>query len=118
MSQEINRISLRSKVKKAIQKAPYKGVFSRYEENRYHKKEEKELFTLTGVRYNNGSPNIIVGDPGTVISNSTIKFLTVWDDNSKNVKKGDYVTIDNVKYIVKETGNTFEVCLDMVIEEV
>lgn len=120
MSQEINRVALRSKVVKAIQKAPYKGVFSRCVENKYHKKEEQELFTITGIRYSEDTSNIEITtkDAGVVLGKNNTKFLVVWNDNSKEVKKGDYVTIDGVKYIIKDAGNVFEICCDMIIEEV
>lgn len=122
MSQEINRVALRSKVVKAIQKAPYKGVFSRCVENKYHKKEEQELFTITGIRYSETASNIVMRitteDSGVIFGKNNTKFLVAWDDNSKEVKKGDYVTIDDVKYIIKDTGNVFEICCDMIIEEV
>lgn len=120
MSQEINRVALRKKVIKAIQKAPYIGIFSRYEENRYHKQEEKELFKLTGIKYSKDASNIEIStkDAGIVLGKNDTKFLVVWNDNSKEVKKGDYVTIDDVKYIIKDTGNVFEICYDMIIEEV
>ena len=51
--------------------------------------EKEELFTLVGVRYIEDSGNITIQteDGGIVYGKSEPKFLTVYDDKSKTIKK-------------------------------
>lgn len=116
----INKEKLRKVVIKAINQMPYTGIVTRKGTDKYHKVNNNvPVVTLIGLKYSPSESqkiNINVNDSGVTTNNVETRFLTVYNEDSLKVKKGDFITINDKKYIIKELGNTNEICFDIQLE--
>lgn len=112
---------IRHKIQKVINKFPTEVTIFRDGLNEFGEPTEKENVCSVVGFYHEGNTQIssITTDKGEVKRNKQKFLMILYDENSKNVKEGDYLFLDDKKYFIKDKGNQnrLNIYFDMLLEE-
>lgn len=116
----INRAKISEKIYKKLEKKRLLKEVNilRIGTNAYNEKIE-DLYVCTIKCYyykNNLKLTLSFGEAATVNDGNEDKLLVVVNDESKKIKKDDYLTLDSVKYKIIDLGNVEDIIFDMSLD--
>ena len=113
----IDRESIKSKIRLAIQQLPSQGVVYREKLDDYNSKIGLEEITiLEGLFYTSeraSLKDLKLIEAGILPPKERKAFLTVWDENSMKVKEGDLLLVENDYYKIVDTGEDLQIYGEM-----
>lgn len=113
----IDRESIKSKIRLAIQQLPSQGVVYREKLDDYNSKIGLEEITiLEGLFYTSeraSLKDLKLIEAGILSPKERKTFLTVWDENSMKVKEGDLLLVENNYYKIVDTGEDLQIYCEM-----
>ena len=113
----IDRESIKSKIRLAIQQLPSQGVVYREKLDDYNSKIGLEEITiLEGLFYNSeraSLKNFFLSEAGMIPPVERKAFLTIWDENSMKIKVGDLLLVENDYYKIADTGEDLQIYCEM-----
>ena len=113
----IDRESIKSKIRLAIQQLPSQGVVYREKLDDYNSKIGLEKITiLEGLFYTSeraSLKDLKLIEAGIIPPKERKAFLTVWDENSMKVKEGDLLLVENNYYKIVDTGEDLQIYCEM-----
>ena len=113
----IDRESIKSKIRLAIQQLPSQGVVYREKLDDYNSKIGLEEITiLEGLFYTAeraSLKDIKLIEAGILPPKERKAFLTVWDENSMKIKEGDFLLVENNYYKIVDTGENLQMYCEM-----
>jgi hypothetical protein len=113
----IDRESIKSKIRLAIQQLPSQGVVYREKLDDYNSKIGlEEIVILEGLFYTSeraSLKDLKLIEAGILPPKERKAFLTVWDENSMKVKEGDLLLVENNYYKIVDTGEDLQIYCEM-----
>ena len=113
----IDRESIKSKIRLAIQQLPSQGVVYREKLDDYNSKIGLEEITiLEGLFYTSeraSLKDLKLIEAGILPPKERKAFLTVWDENSMKAKEGDLLLVENNYYKIVDTGEDLQIYCEM-----
>ena len=113
----IDRESIKSKIRLAIQQLPSQGIVYREKLDDYNSKIGlEEIAILEGLFYTSERASLkdfFLMEPGTIPPKERKAFLTIWDENSAKIKVGDLLLVGNDYYQIADTGEDLQIYCEM-----
>ena len=111
---------IKPKITKVINKFPTNVDIYRDILNEFNEVEGNSLVcNITGF-YHEGNNMIttIVADKGEVKKINQVYLMVIYDETSNQIKEDDYFYLDNIKYVIKDKGNSnrLNIYYDMLLE--
>lgn len=112
---------IKPKIQKAINKLPTNATVKRCALNEYNEPiEEIVICEVIGLYHDVGETTFTRENKGKVEKEKIPYLMLVFDEKTKNIKKGDFVYLKNMKYEIMDTGNVYKLdaYLDMRLRQV
>lgn len=113
----IDRESIKSKIRLAIQQLPSQGIVYREKLDDYNSKIGlEEIAILEGLFYTSERASLkdfFLIESGMIPPKERKAFLTVWDENSMKIKVGDLLLVENDYYKIVDTGEDLQIYCEM-----
>ncbi|CCL06846.1 hypothetical protein CDFC105_41551 [Clostridioides difficile] len=99
---------VKPKIIKAINKMPTEAIVKRVGVNEFGEPSDEENIVCNVIGlYHEGSSSIsqITKDKGIVIKDKEQYLMVVCDEDTVKIKQGDFMYLDNNKFIIQDLGN-------------